>query len=238
MLGFLPDFITREAPSFPDHVEIKHSARARRVSLRLNPKTRKFDLTIPQWMSLHEAHSFTQNNAQWMQTRLNKLAPTIPFTHGQTLPILGQERILTITPNPHSARTKITLSDTQLTMLTHLDNPAPRLEKFLKALAKETMSPKLHAKAAQIGKAVSALSLRDPKSRWGSCSEDGRIMLSWRLIFAPDAAMDYVIAHEVAHLIHLDHSPNFWALCQSLSDDFTQGSQWIRKHGNSLMRYG
>lgn len=238
MFGFLPDFITREAPEFPDTVTLKHSKRARRVALRLNIKTGTFDLTVPHWMSLHQAHAFVRDNESWMQEKLANLPNGTPFRHGQTIPVLGQPRTLSIKPNPTSARTKITLTDTTIEMLTHLDDPAPRIEKFLKKLAKDTMEPIARTKAAQIGKTVDSFVLRDPKSRWGSCSDDGRVMLSWRLILAPPIAMDYVIAHEVAHLQHMDHSKAFWRLCKDLSEDFKTGHSWMRTHGNSLMRYG
>ena len=93
-------------------------------------------------------------------------------------------------------------------------------------------------KADIINKNISSVTVRDTKSRWGSCSHKGELSFSWRLIFAPYDAIDYVIAHEVAHLIHMDHSKNFWTLCRSLSSNFVEGKFWMQNHGNSLMRYG
>ena len=238
MRRFLPDFITREPPTFPDYITVKHTPRARRIALRLNTKARTIDLTIPKWMSLHDAKAFTDSQQPWIDEKLKTLGTRIPFEDGQTIPLLGKDRIITVTENPTSARTKFTLDDKTLLMLTHLEDPAPKIEKHLKAIARQELEPRLHDKAAQIGKSINKFTLRDPLSRWGSCSHDGNIMLSWRLILAPPAAMDYVIAHEVAHLNHMDHSKAFWALCKDLSDDYHEGFNWMRTHGNSLMRYG
>lgn len=238
MLGFLPDFITKDHPTFPEHINIKESKRARRLSLRLNAKTGQFDLTLPKHCSLHEAYKFVQTQENWINQHLDKLSPNIDFTHGKTIPILGKDRAIHIAKNPHSARTKITLSDHEITMLTHLEQPQERLTKFLKQIAKDEFTTLAHEKAKTIDKTIKSITLRDTKSRWGSCSEDGKIMLSWRLILAPSAAMDYVIAHEVAHLVHMDHSKSFWSLCRDLSEDFLEGSHWMQENGNSLLRYG
>jgi predicted metal-dependent hydrolase len=112
------------------------------------------------------------------------------------------------------------------------------LTRFLRNMAKDTMTALAHEKAQEIGETLNNLSVRDTKTRWGSCSEDGSISLSWRLIFAPYEAMDYVIAHEVAHLRHLDHSRKFWTLCRELSDDYVEGKYWMDNHGHELMAYG
>lgn len=234
----LPDFITRPPPTFPSHVNPRTSTRARRLALRLNTQKRIFDLTIPQGLSLHKAYDFALKNEAWMQAELAKLPKNIPFTNGQTIPLFGRSTRITIEPHPTSSRTYITLKDDILHVQTKLEDPSQRITEFLKAHASAHLSTLTQEKAAQIGKTVKDVKLRDTKSRWGSCSEDGRIMYSWRLIFAPPSALDYVVAHETAHLQHLDHSKQFWALCRSLSSNFLEGSQWMQEHGNSLMRYG
>ncbi len=238
MLNLLPDFITRETPAFPPYIELKRSARAKRVSLRLNPAKRSFTLTMPRWMNEQSAYDFMIANQQWMDDQLQKLPNTVSFIDGQILPLFGQDHTLVIQPNPSAARTKITLDNKTLTVLTHSNNPAARIETYLKKIGKKRMSQIAHKKAASIDKTIRSISLRDTKSRWGSCSEDNKIMLSWRLIFAPYDAMDYVIAHEVAHLTHMDHSKAFWSLCRELSDNFIDGQYWMREHGNELLRYG
>ncbi len=237
MLSALPDFITKKAPTFPDYITIKNSARSKRISLRLNAKSGKFDLTIPKYTSLHEAYKFVQSQKNWIEKHLNDLPEAIKLQHGSIIPILGINKTLIIKENPTSARTKIDVTDNEIVMLTHLQDTEARLEKFFKKLGKEEFTKLAQQKANKIDKTITSITLRDPRSRWGSCSEDGKIMLSWRLIFAPYAAMDYVIAHEVAHLMHMDHSKAFWTQCRELSDDFLEGSHWMQEHGNSLLRY-
>lgn len=237
-MSWLPDFIKRETPTFPAHVRLKHNTRARRMNLRLNTKTGVFDLTLPPHACLHQARSFVSQNEHWMNETLKTRPDAIPFTHQQILPLFGQNRHIQITPNESSARTLITLTPNALNVRTHMENPTPRITTFLKRLAKTEFTRIAKDKAQTTGKTLRTLIVRDPQSRWGSCSEDGRIMLSWRLIFAPPHAMDYVIAHEVAHLTHLNHSPAFWSLCRSLSHTAAQGEHWMKTKGNSLMRYG
>lgn len=236
-MSWLPDFITQETPEFPEHITLKHSKRAKRLALRMHSHTGTFDLVIPPWASLHDAYRFMVKNEGWIAKQQARAPQITPLQHGQIIPLLGQDRTITINRDHPSARTRFELTDTEIILHTKLENPAPRLEKELKAIAKQSFLPLCKAKASAIEKSVTKLTLRDPKSRWGSCSADGQIMLSWRLIFAPHSAMDYVIAHEVAHLQHLDHSPAFWSLCETLSTDFTSGSSWMKKHGNKLFSY-
>jgi predicted metal-dependent hydrolase len=104
--------------------------------------------------------------------------------------------------------------------------------------ARKIIEPLAYQKAATIGKKISKIDLRDTKSRWGSCSTDKRLMLSWRLIMAPPEILDYVVAHEVAHLKHMDHSKKFWDLCYELANgDGDYARQWLKDNGNNLMRY-
>jgi hypothetical protein len=134
--------------------------------------------------------------------------------------------------------TKVGFEDDRLVVRTSLDNVTPRLHRFFKKLATEAFSPIAHAKAKEIGKKITYLNLKDMRTRWGSCSTDGRMSLNWRLIFSPPETYDYVIAHEVAHLTHSNHGKNFWNLCEKISADFHTGSAWIRMNGQLLARYG
>ena len=93
-------------------------------------------------------------------------------------------------------------------------------------------------KAERIGKRVRSVQVRDTKSRWGSCAQDGSLSFCWRLIFAPTVAFDYVVAHEVAHLSHMNHGKRFWSLCEKLSANYTAGKRWMQVHGHTLMCYG
>ena len=113
-------------------------------------------------------------------------------------------------------------------------------EKWSRELEKEsdgTVGQKINIYIRYIEKEIKSVRVSDTKTRWGSCSHDGRLCFSWRLAFAPYEAIDYVVAHEVAHLRHLDHSKEFWTLCEELSIDYAAGKRWMKENGSELMRY-
>lgn len=220
------------------HLVVKHSPRARRLALRLDPAERVVRLTVPRGISLRRAQDFVEDHKDWIDEKIAGLPPLIPFTHGRGIPILGRDRLLEISAPLKGSRTKIELLTDRLRVETLLENPAPRIEKFLKNLSLESLTTLSHEKAAKVGKSVSGVRVRDTKTRWGSCAHDGALSYSWRLIFAPRLAMDYVVAHEIAHLVHLNHSRAFWDVCRELSEDYVEGEYWMRNHGFELMRFG
>ena len=230
--------LLRRDETFPPYITLKRSKRARRLALRLDPKDRTFHLVIPSGMSLKRAQRFAEEHDSWMVERLNELPEPVPFEDGSILPILGQDRRIHIFYDNTLRTTSINLKFKELIVTTNKEDPAARIERYLKKLAKEELFSLSQDKAEQIGEAVTGVTVRDTKSRWGSCSTDGNLSYSWRLIFAPKEAFDYVVAHEVAHLQHMDHSTAFWNVCRSLSEDFIEGQYWMQEHGHELMRYG
>ena len=216
---------------------IAPSTRAKRLALRLDPVERVFRLVVPPRCPLPHALDFADQYEEWMQERLDALPPLIPLRHGQVIPLCGTLTSINITLDKTLKNTSIKLINNTLLVKTNKDNPSVRIMRWLKALARTRLMELSQEKADQIGQTIQALSVRDTKSRWGSCSADGALSYSWRLIFAPPEAMDYVVAHEVAHLRHLDHSKAFWALCRELSDDFFEGKYWMQAHGHELLRY-
>jgi len=226
------------APLGLDFVKYKRSDRAKRISLRLDNKERVFVLTVPKRCSDRKAQEFALSHEEWMREKLEELPERIAFVHGAVIPVLGYQRTLEIFYNKDLKSTDIVLKRNRLTVYTNRQDPTSRIVRFLKNLAKETMEEIAHERAAMIRKKINNVYVRDTKTRWGSCSTDGNISLSWRLIFAPYEAMDYVVSHEVAHLRHMDHSDRFWTLCRELSDDYFEGHYWMKTYGPELMRYG
>ena len=224
--------------SIEDLVNIKRSKRAKRLALRLDPQERIINLVVPARMPLHKAYFFAQKHEDWVRETLGKLAPPIPFEHGVKLPIFGDKLKLDIQYDPDIKRTEISLHHSHLRVRTYQDDPSKRITAFLKKMAKTGLADLASEKAEYIGKKIASISVRDTKSRWGSCAQDGSLSFSWRLIFAPYEAIDYVVAHEVAHLVHMDHGKKFWTLCRDLSVDYVEGKFWMQNHGNELMRYG
>ena len=113
-----------------------------------------------------------------------------------------------------------------------------RVLDFLKRQARATFETRALYHAAKLGVAPSRITVRDTASRWGSCSSTRSLSFSWRLILAPDFVLDYVVAHEVAHLKEMNHSPRFWAHVRSLVADIEAPQTWLKVHGRELQRYG
>lgn len=125
-----------------------------------------------------------------------------------------------------------------LKITTWREDITSHLKRWMVDQAKTLMTSLAHSKARQIGKRIQAVDFRDPASRWGSCSSAGRLMFSWRVMMAPPYVMDYLVAHEVAHLNHMDHSQKFWDLCYDLTDgDADSARSWFKQHGHELYGY-
>lgn len=225
---------------FPDHLPVVPtvSPRARRVALKLDVKNRCFKLVMPRGLSRRKAQAFVLKHQDWMEAKLKTLPAPVPFTDGQALPVHGQQKTIQITYMPDRKLTRITDTDDHIIVKTNKTDPSGRIERYLREKARVYLTDLSRDKADLVGRSINRIGVRDTTSRWGSCSPDGNLSYSWRLVFAPVYVIDYIVAHEVAHLRHLDHSPAFWAVCQSLSSDFERGKHWIREHGHSLMRYG
>ena len=221
-----------------DLVIVKRSKKARRVTLRLDPVERVVNLVIPHRMPLKTAYKFARRHEDWVRKTLDKLPEKVAFTHGTILPVFGDQVRLDIEIDPTRKRTVLKQYDDVLSVKTYQTDVTSRITIHLKKVARAGLSDIASEKADMIGKQIKAVSIRDTKSRWGSCSQDCNMSFSWRLMFAPYGAIDYVVAHEVAHLIHMNHGLKFWNLCEELSFDYKNGRRWIKQNGNSLMSYG
>lgn len=220
------------------YLQLKISPRARRVALRLDSKARIVHLVVPPRFNRRKALAFAQAHKDWIADKITALPAPVPFTHGQAIPVLGRERNICIIFDSTLKKTTLKLDSDEIHVKTNQNDPSLRITRFLKAKARAEMTALAHDKAARTGKTVKAIQMRDTKSRWGSCSPDQSLNFSWRLIFAPYEALDYLVAHEVAHLTHMNHGPQFWALCEELSADYKAGKSWLRAHGHTLLRYG
>lgn len=224
----------------PDYIRLKKSLAAKRYTLKINQKERCVDLIMPKRGSADQAYHFAMKHKDWIAQKLSALPEAISFNHGTIISIMGEAITIDIIQDTNRKTTDIKLEDGILRVKTNLDlkDVGQRITRFLKKLAKQSFAEMAQEKAETISKDIKSVSVRDTTSRWGSCSQSGNLSFSWRLIFAPFETIDYVIAHEVAHLEHLNHSPDFWNLCEDLSQEYTKGKRWIKKNGQELMRYG
>lgn len=222
--------------ALPLPIDIRPMRTARRMRLRFDDGSGTLKLTCPWRTSRRKALAWALDQRDWIDAQLARAEPAIPFELGAMVPIEGRERRISWTES--APRTPLLLDD-ELRCGGPLDGLPRRIESFLKKRALQVMSAEVADYAEAGGVAVRGVTVGDPSSRWGSCSSDGRIRLSWRLILAPANVRRYVIAHEVAHLRHMDHSPAFKAFEARLyGSGFPEAKAELRRLGSRLRRVG
>ena len=220
----------REVP-----LELKRHPRARRITLRLNAAGDGVQLVLPKRTAIQEAVTFAQRNSGWILKHLAKVPERIPFAPGAVIPILGEHHVIAHDP---VGRNGVIRADGTIRVCGQPEHLPRRLTDFLKREARNEIGSRAREKALRIDRRVGRLSLRDTRSRWGSCNSQGDLNFSWRLILAPEAVLDYVVAHEVAHMVHLNHSQRFWKLAGALSQDMPAAKAWLTRNSAELWRYG
>jgi predicted metal-dependent hydrolase len=229
------------------HVTLRRAPTARRFTLRVRFAARDAILTMPQRASLQDARAFAERNAAWIAVRLKRLPDTIPFAHGSILPLRGVDHLLLHQPEKRGVVWAEPLNEKpvespQAAMALCVSGRAEhvhrRIQDHLKREARRDLEDAVARHTQALDLAPRSVGLRDPISRWGSCSAAGSLNFSWRLIFAPPFVLDYLAAHEVAHLVHLDHSPRFWTLAHRLSPAVDRAEAWLATHGAHLHKYG
>jgi len=224
-------------------VSLRRAPQARRFTLRVRFAARDAVLTMPLRASLREARAFAERHAAWIAARLQRLPQTIPFAHGSVTPLRGVDHLITHLPGARGvvwAQPRALQDGPAMALFVAggVDHVHRRVTDFLKREAKGDLEEAVARHAKTIGATYVGVTLRDPVSRWGSCSSTGSLNFSWRLIMAPPYVLDYLAAHEVAHLEHLDHSPRFWALTNRLTPHVAQAEAWLSAHGAHLHKYG
>ncbi len=209
---------------------LRRSARARRISLRVSSLDGRVTLTLPKNLPEREALDFAAEKEDWIRGHLSRQPEAVTVCIGTVLPVAG--RALRVAQG--ETRGVRIVGDA---LLVGGARPAKSLERYLKELARDHLAAASDDYAAKLGRSFSRLTLRDTRSRWGSCSSDGALMYSWRLILAPPEVLRYVAAHEVAHLQEMNHSTAFWSLVHKLFGDYTAPRDWLRKNGSHLHRY-
>jgi predicted metal-dependent hydrolase len=213
---------------------VRRSNRARRILLQIAATGDAVELVLPRHAPLAEGMRFARDKTAWIARRLRDATPPVVFADGVEIPLLGAMiRIRRV----GSGRAPVHLAGAELLVAGRCEHVARRVHDWLRARARAEIVPRARDKAARLGQTVARVSLRDTRTRWGSCSAAGNLNFSWRLVLAPEPVLDYVIAHEVAHLVHMHHGPSFWSLVAELCDDVETGRRWLRHHGRELHRY-
>jgi predicted metal-dependent hydrolase len=159
-----------------------------------------------------------------------------PFVDGAEFPLFGE--LCRIRHRP-DRRGTVWREGGEIHVAGRPEHLPRRLRDWLIADLRRHLLPLVHAKAARVGRPVRRITIRDNRSRWGSCGPNATMTFSWRLVFAPREVMDYLVAHEVAHLVHLNHGPRFWALARELSDHPMEAADlWLKRNSEVLLQYG
>ncbi len=221
-------------------VRLRRHRRARRYTLRIYPSDREAILTMPPRGTIIEAKDFAQRHGGWIAARLGRLPKAAPFLPGTIVPLRGSaHRIVHRAAMRGTAWTEIRDSGERILCVAgaseHIER---RVLDYLKREARKDLQKASVYYAQDLGVRVRRLSIRDQSSRWGSCTSAGSLSFSWRLILAPPYVLDYLAAHEVAHLVEMNHSARFWRVVAKVCDHVERAKTWLDTHGNDLHRYG
>lgn len=222
-------------PGGPARVEWRRSARARRVSLRIDPRGGAVVVTLPPRTGRTAGMALLMNHADWVSRRLAALPGPVPFTDGALVPLHGIEHHIR-----HAAgmRGAVRVEGQEILVAGDAAFLSRRVGDFFRAEARRRFSALVAEKAALATVSPRRVTVKDTRSRWGSCAASRNLAFSWRLVMAPPHVQDYVAAHEVAHLRHMNHGPRFWALVAELTPHTDAAVAWLRRHGPRLLRIG
>ena len=215
-------------------VKIRRMARARRLTLRVEP-TGDICLTVPQRCSEKRMQAFVLEHKDWIAQQLDAVPSPVPFTAGGKIPLRGVPHLIVHKP---AVRGTVTFGDEVITVCGDEAHLPRRLREALKKEAKKDFDKAAHRYAAVLDQKIAKIQIRDTRTRWGSCSTERVLCFSWRLIFAPPFVLDYLAAHEVAHMKIMDHSAAFWKLVEELCSDTPQARKWLKANGNMLLAIG
>ncbi len=212
----------------PIEVTLRHSARAKRLSLRVSRLDGRVTLTLPKHAAAREGVSFLREKEAWLRGHLADIKPVMSLALEKTVLFRGEPCAII----PSSSR-KAAFDGNRI--LVHPSRPiGAQIKGLFRQQARNALAAASDRYASAVGRTYSRLTIRDTRSRWGSCTAEGALMYSWRLIMAPPAVLDYVAAHEVAHLVEMNHQPAFWSVVAGVCPDYEVHRRWLRQNGDQL----
>ena len=245
-------------------VELRRSPRAKRFSLKVSHTERAAILTLPNRGRVEDANAFLARHADWLRKQLERLPEPVPFVDGAIIPLRGElHRVKFAGPQRHgrivwqerdtasAPVAKASSADWRNLSSQRFDAPIPslhvsgdnehaprRFHDWLRAEVRKDVSACVEKYAKSLECSFKRIAIRDQATRWGSCSTTGTLSFSWRLIFAPPFVLDYVAAHEVAHLLEMNHGPRFWRLMRDAVPGMERARVWLKTYGAELHRFG
>ncbi len=213
-------------------INLRRSSRARMISLRVSELDGQVTLTVPDALDVNRALAFAEDRVGWIRKQLSRRTVPVEVRFGATIPVRGRDILIA----PGSG-TKAEIHGGRLVVPPQPDMVTSRVKAFLKITARSEFAGSCSRYSERLGLRHGKITLRDTRSRWGSCSAKGDLMFSWRLAMAPPNVLDYVAAHEVAHLAEMNHSPEFWAVVARLYPEHKEPLLWLKSCGRNLHRY-
>ena len=226
----MTEFLLAGDPDIP--LVLRRSARAKRISLRISQLDGRVTLTLPRRCPESEALAFAHEKEAWIRKHLEARLEDIAVVPGAQLPIGGRMHEVA-----NVKGRKVVFENDRVLVPGPAERAGKRLAGHLKGVARARLAEASDHYADKLGLPYTAITLRDTRSRWGSCTSEGRLMYSWRLILAPPEVLDYVVAHEVAHLKEMNHSFAFWDTVERLYGPYDTPRRWLRREGGDLHRY-
>ncbi len=211
-------------------VYLRRNKRAKRLTLRVSSIDGQPVLTLPPRAKLHEAQQFLESQESWLRKHLAAAPDRMIVQAGMPIPFMDEKLLIA----QHSKSRTVLAPGVILTPANK--HTGKSVETFLKARARIAVTGHCQYYARQLGREFGRISLRDPRSRWGSCSTDGNLMFSWRLVLAPSRVLEYVVAHEIAHLAEMNHSSAFWQVVKNLMPEYQHHQNWLKQNGAVLHR--
>ncbi len=216
-------------------VRFRRSHCARRLIVRIDPAIDGVTVTLPPGVGQGQGLDLIRDQESWVLGGLDALPPRAPFAPGAHVPFLGVDHLIR---HEQGRGVPVLRADHVITVSGRVEHLARRLGDWFRQQARAEIAPRVTIKAAMLDRTGRPISIRDTRSRWGSYAVNSGFSFSWRLVIAPEFVLDYVVAHEVAHMAVMNHGAKFWAVVEGLTDDVQGARDWLKVHGDAIHRYG
>lgn len=218
--------------TFP--IVVKKRSRCRNIIIRYQPLGHYISLTIPRHVGVKQGLDFVLQKKGWLEKQLRECGTPTRFDDGAQIPLLGNMHYI----KHVGGRGVISIEGNHILVTGERDFTPRRVREWLKLYARNVISEIALEQSRNIGTRYKRISIKDTRSRWGSCTHLGELSFSWRLVLAPEHVLKYVVVHEIAHLKHMNHSPEFWELVVTLMPEYAASMRWLKRNGASLYSYG
>ena len=214
---------------------IRQNARATRMTLRIEPGGRALKLTVPEGLPEREVSAFLTRHQGWLMTKLARFSGESELEDGGTILVRSVAHRIERTGRLRGLTEALVIGEEAVLRVGGAEEHLRRrIADYLKKEARSELERLVAVYAGRTGSRARSLSLKDTRSRWGSCSAEGDLSFSWRIAMAPPKVIAYLAAHEVAHLQEMNHGPRFWALCESLCPETKDARHWLKRNGTML----